>query len=93
MDGYEKTGQNQAFCPYSNNPAAPEERAMKGEKNIKSYTAAELKARRARSRTDLGWVEAQTDAELERLVAEDEDGRGIRADWTEAKLVLPQAEQ
>jgi len=38
-------------------------------------------------------VDAQTDDELERLVAEDEDERGIRADWTRAKLVLPQAKQ
>jgi len=41
----------------------------------------------------LGRVDAQTDAELERLVAEDEDKRGMRADWTQAKLVLPQAKQ
>jgi len=66
---------------------------MKRDKNIKSYTAAELKAKRTQSRTDLGRVDAQTDAELERLVAEGEDERGIRADWTQAKLVLPQAKQ
>jgi uncharacterized protein (DUF4415 family) len=66
---------------------------MKRDKNIKSYTAAELKAKRTHSRTDLGRVDAQTDAELERLVAEDEDELGLRADWTQAKLVLPQAKQ
>ncbi|MGD0828185.1 MAG: BrnA antitoxin family protein [Desulfobaccales bacterium] len=66
---------------------------MKRDKNIKSYTVAELKAKRAESRTDLGRVDAQTDDELERLIAEDEDERGIRADWTRAKLVLPQAKQ
>jgi uncharacterized protein (DUF4415 family) len=66
---------------------------MKREKNIKSYTAAELKAKRAQSRTDLTRVDAQSDDELERLVAEDDDERGIRADWTQAKLVLPQAKQ
>ena len=66
---------------------------MKKDKNIKSYTAAELKARRAQSRSDLGRVDAQTDADLERLVAEDEDERGIQPDWTRAKLVLPQAKQ
>jgi uncharacterized protein (DUF4415 family) len=66
---------------------------MKRDKNIKSYTAAELKGKRTQSRTDLGRVDAQTDAELERLVAEDEDERGLRADWTQAKLVLPQAKQ
>ncbi|MFI5331961.1 MAG: BrnA antitoxin family protein [Desulfobaccales bacterium] len=66
---------------------------MKRDKNIKSYTAAELRARRAQSRSDLGRVDAQTEAELERLVAEDEDERGLQADWTRAKLVLPQAKQ
>ena len=66
---------------------------MKKDKNIKSYTAAELKAKKAQSLTDLGRVDAQTDAELERLVASDEDERGIRADWTQARLVLPQAKQ
>jgi uncharacterized protein (DUF4415 family) len=66
---------------------------MKKDKNIKSYTAAELKAKQVQSRTDLGRVDAQTDEELERLVASDEDERGLRADWTQAKLVLPQAKQ
>ena len=66
---------------------------MKRDKNIKSYTAAELKAKRAQSRTDLGRVDAQTDVELERLIAEYEDEHGIRADWTQARLVLPQAKQ
>lgn len=66
---------------------------MKKDKNIKSYTAAELKAKRAKSRTDLSRVDAITDEELERLVAEDKDERGIRPDWTQAKLVLPQAKQ
>ena len=64
---------------------------MKKDKNIKSYTAAELKARRAPSLTDWGRVDAQTDGELERLVASDEDERGLQADWTQAKLILPQA--
>jgi uncharacterized protein (DUF4415 family) len=66
---------------------------MKKDKNIKSYTAAELKAKRAESRTDLSQVDAITDEALERLVAEDEDERGLQADWTRAKLVLPQAKQ
>ncbi|MFA4901190.1 MAG: BrnA antitoxin family protein [Desulfobaccales bacterium] len=66
---------------------------MKKDKNIKSYTATELKVKRAESRTDLSRVDAITDAELERLVAEDEDERGISPDWTQAKLVLPQAKQ
>lgn len=66
---------------------------MKKDKNIKRYTAAELKARQAQSRSDWGRVDAQTDEELERLIAEDEDERGLRADWTRAKLVMPQAKQ
>jgi len=66
---------------------------MKKDKNIKSYTAAELKAKQAASRTDLSRVDAQTDAELEGLVAADEDERDLRPDWTQAKLVLPQAKQ
>jgi uncharacterized protein (DUF4415 family) len=66
---------------------------MKKDKNIKSYTAAELKAKRAESRTDLSRVDVITDAELERLVAQDEDERGIQADWTQATLVLPQAKK
>jgi uncharacterized protein (DUF4415 family) len=66
---------------------------MERDKNIKSYSAAELKAKRAESRTDLSRLDAITDEALERLVAEDEDERGIQADWTQAKLVLPQAKQ
>ena len=66
---------------------------MKRDKNIKSYTVAELKSKRAESRTDLSRLDAITDEALERLVAEDEDERGIQADWTQAKLVLPQAKQ
>ena len=38
---------------------------MKKDKNIKSYTAAELKAKRAESRTDLSRVDAITDEALE----------------------------
>jgi uncharacterized protein (DUF4415 family) len=66
---------------------------MKREENIKSYTATELKAKRGESRTDLSQVDAITDEALERLVAEDEDERGMNADWTQAKLILPQAKQ
>jgi uncharacterized protein (DUF4415 family) len=66
---------------------------MKKDKNINSYTAAALKVKRAASRTDLSRLDAITDEELERLVAEDEDERDIRADWTQAKLILPQAKQ
>ncbi|MFZ2447837.1 MAG: hypothetical protein WAW37_15890 [Syntrophobacteraceae bacterium] len=64
---------------------------MKKDKNIKSYKAAELKAKRAESRTDLSKVDALSDDELERLIAEDDDESGIRPDWTRAKLILPHA--
>jgi len=62
---------------------------MKKDKHIKRYSPAELKA----SRTDLSRFDATTEAELERLVAEDEDERGLRPDWTQAQLVLPRAKQ
>ncbi len=66
---------------------------MRKEKHIRSYTAAELKAKRARSRTDLKRVDAMTEAELERRIAEDKEERELRPDWTRAKLVLPQPKQ
>lgn len=66
---------------------------MKKDKNIRSYTAEELKAKQAESRTDLSKVDAMSDEELERLIAEDEDERNIQPDWTRAKLILPRAKQ
>ncbi len=66
---------------------------MKKNKNIKSYTAAELKAKRAESRTDLSKVDAMTDNKLERLIAEDKEERDLRPDWTKAKLILPHPKQ
>ncbi|MFH0787625.1 MAG: BrnA antitoxin family protein [Pseudomonadota bacterium] len=66
---------------------------MKKDKNIKSYTATGLKAKRAESRTDFSKVDAMTDEKLDRLIAEDKDERGIRPDWTRAKLILPHAKQ
>ena len=66
---------------------------MKKDKNIKRYSAAELKAKREQTRTDFDRVDAQTDEELERLIAEDEDERSLRPDWTRAKLILPQAKK
>ncbi len=58
-----------------------------------SYTAAELKAKRADSRTDLTKVDAMTDEELERRIVEDEDERGLKPDWTRVRLVLPAPKQ
>ena len=66
---------------------------MKKDKHIKSYTATELKSKRAESRTDLSKGDTMTDEELERLIAENEDERDIRPDWTRAKLILPHAKQ
>lgn len=66
---------------------------MRKERHIKSYTAAELKANRASSRTDLKKVDAMTEADLERRIAEDKDERDLRPDWTKAKLVLPEPKQ
>jgi len=66
---------------------------MQKGKNIKRFTAAELKAKRAQSRTDMSRIDAQTDEKLERLIAEDQDEQGLQPDWTRAKLVLPQAKQ
>ena len=63
---------------------------MKKGEDIRTHSAAELKARRAESRTDWHKVDAVTDEALERLLAEDEDERDVRPDWTRAELVLPQ---
>ena len=66
---------------------------MRKETHIKSYSAAELKANRGRSRIDLKKVDAMTDAELERLIAEYEDERDLQPDWKRAKLVLMEPKQ
>ena len=58
---------------------------MRKETHIKSYTAAELKGKHMVSRTDLKKVDAMTDAELEKAIAEDEDEQGLQPDWTRAK--------
>ena len=64
---------------------------MKNARNTKSYTAEELKTMKAQSQTDLSRVDAITDEELERLIAEDPAERDVRPDWTKAKLILPRA--
>ena len=38
-------------------------------------------------------VDAMTDAELERVIAEDEDERDLQPDWTKAKLVFVEPKQ
>ena len=66
---------------------------MQKDKHMKSYTAVELKAKHADSRTDLSKVDAMSDEELERLITEDKDERSIRPDWARAKLILPRAKK
>ena len=66
---------------------------MKKESHIKSHTAAELKALRASSGTDLEKLGAMTEAELEQAIAEDEVESGLQPDWTRAKLVLLEPKQ
>jgi uncharacterized protein (DUF4415 family) len=66
---------------------------MTNEGNIKRYTAEELRALRETegSRTDWGTVDAMSEEELERLIAEDPDERDLVPDWTQVRLVLPRA--
>lgn len=66
---------------------------MKKDKNIRSYSTEELKAKRTKSRTDLSKLDALSDKKLNRMIAEDEDERNVRPDWTRAKLIVPRAKQ
>ncbi len=66
---------------------------MKSDENIKHYTAAELRAKRAQSRTDLEKLDAMSDAELERRIAEDAGEQDMCLDWRRAKLVMPEPKQ
>jgi uncharacterized protein (DUF4415 family) len=62
----------------------------KGE-STRRYTAEDLEAmrRRGEDRTDWAKVDATTEAELERAIAEDEDEGDLEPDWTRAELVIP----
>jgi len=62
---------------------------------IRTYTAAEIRAmrRRGEDRTDWAKVDAMTEADLERAIAEDEDERDLEPDWTRAELVMPRPKQ
>ena len=62
---------------------------MKRDNDMKSYAVEELKAMPKDSRTDWSKADALTD-QVERRIAEDEDERDMRPDWTRAELVLPQ---
>ncbi|QLH39611.1 MAG: BrnA antitoxin family protein [Defluviicoccus sp.] len=68
---------------------------MTKEGTISSYSAEQLRRLRQRegSKTDWNRVDALADAGVERLVAEDEDERGLVPDWTRAELVMPTAKR
>ena len=68
---------------------------MRKDVSTRSYTADELKAmrRRGEDRTDWAKVDAMTEADLERAIAEDEDERDLDPDWTRAELVMPRPRQ
>jgi uncharacterized protein (DUF4415 family) len=68
---------------------------MRKDESIRSYTAEELKAmrRRGEDRTDWAKVDAMTEADLERAIAEDEDERDLGPDWARAELVMPRPRQ
>jgi uncharacterized protein (DUF4415 family) len=63
--------------------------------DIRTYTADEIRAmrRRGEDRTDWAKVDAMTEADLERAIAEDEDERDLEPDWTRAQLVMPRPKQ
>lgn len=68
---------------------------MRKGRSMKRYTADELKAmrRRGEDRTDWAKLDAMTEADLERAIAEDEDERDLEPDWTRAELVMPRPRQ
>ena len=65
---------------------------MKNEDTISRFSAADLKARRARgeSRTDLARVLVKTEDDLERDIASDPDFKDVPTDWyLAAEAVMP----
>ena len=68
---------------------------MRKDTSTRSYAADELKAmrRRGEDRTDWAELDAMTEADLERAIAEDEDERDLEPDWTRAELVIPRPRQ
>ncbi len=65
---------------------------MKKGKDIRKFSAEELRERRTRgeSRTDLARVRAKTEAELERDIATDPDFKDVPRDWyKDAEAVMP----
>jgi len=68
---------------------------MRKSESTRRYAAVELKAmrRRGEDRTDWAKIDAMTEADLERAIAEDEDERDLEPDWTRAELVMPRPRQ
>ncbi len=69
---------------------------MENETGFKSFSVADLEARRARgeSKTDLSRLRAKSEAELERDIAADPDFRDIPEDWhAAAEAVMPSAKK
>jgi uncharacterized protein (DUF4415 family) len=68
---------------------------VENENKIKQYSAEELQAmrRRGEDRTDWARVDAMTDEELERLVAEDPDEQDVEWDWDKAVVVMPERKE
>lgn len=65
---------------------------MEKEKNIRRFSATELEERRARgeSRTDLARVQAKTEEQIRRDIANDPDFRDVPEDWYKtAEAVMP----
>ena len=59
---------------------------------IRRYTADELRrmAERGESRTDIARLQAMSDQEVERAIANDPDWEGVPDDWSErAEAVMP----
>ena len=59
---------------------------MKRKEHINHYTLEELKT--LSSKTNWTKVDALTDEELEKLIADDPEEHDLKPDWTKAKLVL-----
>ncbi len=69
---------------------------MQNEDDIKTYTEAELQARRTRrgSRTDMARLRAKSEIELERDIADDSEFRDVPVDWhLAANAVMPMAKK
>jgi uncharacterized protein (DUF4415 family) len=57
------------------------------QEDITSVTADE--ARRMKGKTDFARLDAMTDADIAKAVAEDPDATPVDIDWTDARLMVP----